>query len=93
METKNSLDVLSSVSGLSKDEMHKIWQEVKANHAKLNECDYHEFVLVPGDNSPILTKRKYVCTHCGGVIDGMAHKWHEQGRKPKPQSLNEHGMF
>lgn len=62
-----------------------ILAEVRANHAKLNACLYHEFELIYG-YKPTDFKRRYACVHCGGTIDGSAYYWHEQGRRPSPDT-------
>ena len=55
--------------------MNAIWQEVKANHAKLEACSRHQFEpLQPGQ---ILTK--YRCTACLGEVDAIAKSWYEKG--------------
>ncbi|MBN2714032.1 MAG: hypothetical protein JXR97_16555 [Planctomycetes bacterium] len=72
-------DKLSSVSGLTRFEVDAIWEGVKANRKRLEECDHpHEFELVDQDK----VVRNARCRKCGGVvvatnalwyIDGLAH--------------------
>lgn len=85
--TYNGLGVLGDMTGLSKEVLDNLWKEVKANHARLASCAYHEFELIPQEG--VVTARirdKYLCKHCGGTVDANAHHWHEQGRRQKPQS-------
>lgn len=83
--TINGVGVMSEVTGLSQTEVRSLWEQVKANSAKLESCPYHEFIQSP-QTAPLrsLTHQKYICTHCGGEIDRQAYHWHEQGRRPKP---------
>lgn len=79
----DGIDAMARFSGLSRDEIQQIWLDVKANHARLNGCAYHEFEAVP-DCPPL--KQKYRCRHCGGEVDAIAYSWHEDGRRPRPAS-------
>ena len=79
--TYDGIGVMSQVSGLSRADVLSIAEQVKANHAKLNSCAYHEFApilpLVP-------VRQRYRCINCGGEIDAIAHMWHERGRDRRP---------
>lgn len=60
---------------ISPNEVHAIWEEVKRNHKRLDECPGpHEF-------GPMLAKpgAKYTCSKCGGVVDAVARSWYEKG--------------
>lgn len=72
------LNTLADLSGVSTADMKKIWEDVKANHKRMAECDNHIFFLLPGDN-PL--RNKYECKRCGGIIDGIAYLWYTEGRK------------
>ncbi len=78
----DSLDTISSATGIKRAELQAIWAEVKANGGKLDGCQYHDFVLIPGTDAPM--KRRYVCSNCGGEVDGIAYRWHQDGRRPRP---------
>lgn len=78
--TYNGAAVLSDLSGIPQDGVREIFEQVKANHAKLNACAYHEFDPIEGSRP---TRRRYRCRHCGGEIDSIAFHWHEQGRRPR----------
>lgn len=59
-KTYDGTEVLSRVSGLSKDAVRGIWEDVKANSARLRACARHRF-----DGDFQIGKRK-VCLVCGG---------------------------
>lgn len=59
-KTVDRTEVLSRVSGLSKDAIRGIWDDVKANSARLQSCARHRF-----DGDFQIGKRK-VCLVCGG---------------------------
>lgn len=80
--TYNGAALLGELSGLSAEEVARIAGEVKANQAKLNGCQYHDFKLHEQDQ--ILTRSKFRCIHCGGIVNGNQYRWHELGRRPKP---------
>lgn len=68
---------LSDVSGLRKKEIKQIWENVKANHKRLDECEGpHEFELV-GEDRPL--KSKYRCRKCKGELDRINHGWYQRG--------------
>jgi hypothetical protein len=58
-----------------KPEMKAIWEEVKANHARLDSC--------PGPHKfpPFRAKLndRYVCETCNGAIDSVNRIWYERG--------------
>ena len=87
--TYNGVTALAELTGRLPSEMREIAEQVMANHAKLRACAYHEFERIARpDDSPDVQARlgdKWRCTNCGGEIDSVAHSWHEQGRRPKPQ--------
>jgi hypothetical protein len=75
------IEVLSKVSGLSKETMKEIFAEVQANHKRLDSCiGPHEFNPIEDDNSNSLTK-KYLCTRCEGIVDFIAFSWYTKGLK------------
>jgi hypothetical protein len=75
-------DVIKQLTGFTPADTESIFAQVKANSAKLNACDYHDFAEMPGQEAKKFGKR-YVCTECGGEVDCHAYYWHKQGRRPK----------
>ena len=80
--TFNGVTALSELTGLPADEIARMAGEVKANQDKMNGCPYHEFEL--HEQNQLLTRSKFRCIHCGGIITGQQYRWHELGRRPKP---------
>jgi hypothetical protein len=65
---------------ITPDDSRRIYEEVKANHAKLNACDRHDFEPVPKyPDKPSHPLKDYVCRRCGGRIDAIAHNWYQRG--------------
>jgi len=75
--TYNGAAVLSDLSGIPQDGVRQIFEQVKANHAKLNACPFHDFAPLGGP------RKRYRCQNCGGEVDFHAYHWHEQGRRPR----------
>jgi hypothetical protein len=83
--TYDGAGVMSEVTGLGRGAVVEIWEQVKANNAKLEDCPYHEFEQSPQTAVlRSLTHQKYVCKHCGGEVNYQQYSWHEKGRRPKP---------
>lgn len=51
----------------------KLWEDIKANHAKLDACSGHRF----GPPGSILRTR--TCLKCGGTMDTAGISWYIQG--------------
>lgn len=83
--TYDGVGVMAEVSGLGRSEVKELWEQVRANSAKLESCRYHEFEQSP-QTAPLrsLTHQKYVCIHCKGEVNYQQYTWHEKGRRPKP---------
>lgn len=74
MADEKPIDTLSRVSGIPKPEMLAIWEQVKANHAKLEACvGPHDFI------SLIDKPRYYICTKCGGELESINVQWYRDG--------------
>ena len=52
---------LSRISGIPRGEVLPLWEQVKANRAKLDACPRHRF-----DSRPVKMGQKVVCLECGG---------------------------
>lgn len=79
--TYDGAGVFSELTGLGRDEVLAIAEQVRANHARLEGCPWHEFealVTAPPGNG------RYRCRHCRGEVDASAYHWHQQGRRPMP---------
>lgn len=72
----DSLDTISSATGLSRLALTEIWADVKANHARLESCARHDFQLV--DPAQPL-RSKYACTACGGTVHRTEFYWYSRG--------------
>ena len=60
---------------LDRGEMKKLWEEVKANHARLRACPGpHDF----GALAPLMLA-KYTCSKCKGTITGNDRYWYDKG--------------
>lgn len=63
----------------------QIWEEVKENHKKLDSCNKHDFSI---DVTPAIKfGKKYKCSSCGGVVDGITKLWYEKGVEHGKASL------
>jgi hypothetical protein len=81
--THDAIAVLSQLSGIDKTEIGAMAAQIKANHAKLDSCSYHEFEPTGAVPASIM-RQKYQCKNCGGTIDRSAYIWHERGRRANP---------
>lgn len=83
--TYDGAGVLGDLTGLGRNDIKCIWEQVQTNHARLRECQYHDFEPIPQKLGEIYErKQRYCCKHCGGEIDAHAYYWHEQGRRLVP---------
>lgn len=82
--TYDGIGVMSDLTSLPRDEIKAIAEQVKANHARLKGCAYHDFAELPDGEGMAGSKPRYRCEHCQGEIDAIAYRWHERGRRPKP---------
>ena len=55
--------------------MLSLWDEVKANRARLEACSRHDF---PGPE-PVSLGLRYTCRACGGWADGNSVLWYRRG--------------
>ena len=71
----DSLDALTAATGISRESVLSLWEEVKANHGRLNSCARHDFPdPIPGELSA-----RYECRNCRGWVDGSAVHWYRLG--------------
>lgn len=71
----DSVDKLSAATGISRESMLSLWDEVKANHQRLESCKRHDF---PTTETGRLGLR-YTCRVCGGWADGHSIVWYLRG--------------
>lgn len=72
------MDALAKISGLPRAELSRIWEEVKANQARLDACTLpHAFEPVPEPKRAL--PRYHVCTRCQGRVDVIAAHWYARG--------------
>lgn len=72
-----AIDEFSKITGLKKETINEVWEEVKANHAKLDACKGpHTFE--PIDSTKKIGCR-YRCALCGGEVDSINKSWYAKG--------------
>lgn len=72
----DSVDAISAATGIRRGDMLEIWEEVKANHLRLDGCRRHDFrPEVSGAGAAI----RYRCQACDGVINASAQLWYQRG--------------
>lgn len=78
-----SLDDIGQLVGLKPGEALAIWEQEKANKAKLDACALHQFRLSEhADSSPIQrTAKRFTCIHCSGTLSYSNISWYERGAK------------
>lgn len=78
--TYNGVGVMAELTGLSRQSIAAVAEQVKENQARLRSCPHHEF-------SPILPRRllgqRYRCIECGGEVDAHAYHWFQEGLRQK----------
>lgn len=72
----DSVDALSAATGLRRDALLEVWDEVKANNAVLGACQRHQFECT----DPTRLSAKWRCTACGGTVSGNSAYWYALGR-------------
>lgn len=76
MESTDSLQTLCDATGVSRSSMLVLWEEVKANQAKLAACARHDFIALEPERR---LGGKFRCTSCGGEADSHAVHWYRDG--------------
>jgi hypothetical protein len=65
---------------LSREELLKMWEEVKANQKRLEGCvGPHDFVLA--STTGTRHDEKHRCLKCDGVVDWSTCTWYKLGLK------------
>lgn len=66
-------DVLSTMSGISKEKIKEIAKNIHKNNKLLNQCSFHTFNKKVND--------KWFCSNCGGYVYAQSKMWYEKGVK------------
>lgn len=67
---------------MTKEEAKAIFEQVKANHAKLAACKGpHNFQTYGDQNSPLRAFKKKRCELCLGELNELDVIWYERGLK------------
>lgn len=84
-DTWFGIPVLYDLTSPPRLEVQSTAERVKANHARLEACPYHEFEAIAASEAGLRLSRRprYCCRHCGGEIDSTAYHWHEMGRRER----------
>lgn len=69
------LQKLAQFTGIQRTELLSIWDEVKANQARLDGCQRHDF----GSQDDRKLGARYACRLCGGTADASAVIWYSRG--------------
>ena len=65
------ISTLSQATGLSKEKIKQIWDEVQENKIKLDSCPLHDF--------SIKEEKRWKCSKCDGWISAHSKLWYEKG--------------
>ncbi|MDO9252612.1 MAG: hypothetical protein Q7U48_13815 [Hydrogenophaga sp.] len=72
----DNVDTISRVTGMPRQELLSLWDEVQRNHTRLRTCQRHDFgPLTPGAKP----STRYECRNCGGWADSTAIYWYQIG--------------
>lgn len=86
----NVKQALSEVTGVKPAEIDSILREIKENSMKMDTCHRHDFSIVLDRHTKLAIENptpeqrfgaKFRCLHCGGIVDGIARIWYENGLK------------
>lgn len=70
-------DVIEKVTGISKSEQKKIFEDLQKNGETLKNCNLHDFSIeIPQRNR---LNKKWKCKNCGGIVDTSEKLWYENG--------------
>ena len=77
----DSLTTIGEAVGLTREDMTAIWEGVKANQAKLDGCQRHDFVGIDAGEryGSLRFKVKFRCKRCQGTVDASAMRWYQRG--------------
>ena len=72
----NNLDTLSNVTGLPKEQVSSIWDQVQANLKQLRSCKRHTFLIPKGR---IGLNDDLHCGKCGGTMRHVSVRTYVDG--------------
>lgn len=72
---ENGLRTLEKVSGLSREKIQGIWEDVKENARKLNGCPGPHDFSIETTRGKALSKR-WKCSKCGGEVSAVEKRWY-----------------
>lgn len=75
MSKRDGIEVLSDITGISRDGIGSIWEQVKANVARLRSCERHDFSREYKRGGSV----RYQCLRCRGTVDRLQKYWYEIG--------------
>lgn len=64
---------------MNKLDGYQIFEEVKANHKKLESCQKHSFNIDLEPDRRV--GKRWRCSSCGGEVGIMEKSWYEKGLK------------
>lgn len=73
-KNQDNLRVLSDLTGVDKEKISSIWEQVKANQARLDTCNLHDFEQIESRFGS-----KWRCKKCQGEADASAVLWYQKG--------------
>lgn len=84
--TYDGAGVMADLTGLSRQSVVELAEQVKANSERLAGCPYHEFAPIasPAGHAQPAPRQRYRCIECGGEVSRTEWYWHEQGRRSAP---------
>ncbi|ABO60611.1 hypothetical protein LA345_38990 (plasmid) [Burkholderia vietnamiensis] len=74
-KTPNGIDLLTHVTGLTKEDVTAIHAKAEANRSRLESCARHAFE--PVEPGKLFSRHR--CTHCGGEADSVGAHWYARG--------------
>lgn len=78
VDKHDGAEALSRVSGVPREGVMEIWEQVKENRRKLDACDGpHEFDEQTG--SVLSSRKTFVCRKCGGALRASEYNWYQKG--------------
>jgi len=61
---------------MTREEARALWEQTKANGAKLDGCSGHDFVDITPEK---VLRKRYRCSNCTGEADSQAVHWYKLG--------------